>query len=266
MRELDYREKVWKVRQGPLTLAAAGVGLLITAASFFGFKWSFTSNELDSKTDTVASQDVTINDLNKRITDQSGTIAINEADIAALQKDKAALEKDKSSLEAANGDLSRRNKDLSADVESLNSQLAAANAGQSSGSTSPDVSTPSTGPGSIRHKGSVSIAQSGDYIDLNAPPTDTKWGAGSTSGGNDTVYRSYGGLSLSGIDTLWVKKADYKTCSTATGYATAYSLREENFPEAPVICLRLSSDRYGTLVVTSDNGDLTTLDITIWNS
>lgn len=149
--------------------------------------------------------------------------------------------------------LEAENAELAAQVQALQGQLP------------PGAPVPTPGTAAIRHQGQVDIGD--DSLDLNAPASDPKWGMGETHVGEDIVRHQGGGLFIE-ADYLNLPpgtKADYPTCSSATGYQYGGNMFwEPTELERDNLCLRLNSGRYATLKVVGSANDLVTVDLTTW--
>jgi len=221
-----------------MALATAIFG---TLTAYYGYQ----NNQLQSQVQTVGGQ---------------VTSAVSSAAVAQTQN---AAE-----LQAAQSSIA----DLQGQNQSLSSLLAAqTSAAPPQTSAAPATSADLTA-GPLRHQGPITIALGGEYIDLDAPATDPKWGATSEGSGitNSLNYWLDANIhTSSNVD--WVRTtegetADYTTCSAKTGWAQSLFVPRDNVTDKAKYCLRTNSGRYATLRMLSKQGNTITIEITVWEA
>src|SRR3954468_23141014 len=175
-----------------VVVIAGILGILVTGLSIFGF------TQHNAKDQATATAD----DLQRELYNANRAIGNLRSDNNQLQQDLSAANADNKKLQAAN--------------QSLNQQLQAAGASPSATPSSNQSPTPSA---NVFHSGEVTLAQHGDRIDLNAPPSNPLW-EDQDNASYDTAHLENGQLALWGVSVLPLtdKVADYGTCSTSSGF------------------------------------------------
>lgn len=177
-----------------------------------------------------------------------------ESRVDALERQVAA---DRSTVNSLRG----TNDQLQVEIDKKDREIAALKE-QVVGDTPETPETPEAP--AVRRSGEVTVAD--DTIDLNAPAEDPTWGANKERG----IYAIDGDLSYSWgtvkIEGEYLvpsgKQVSHATCSTATGYQRADSLRPADLERE--ICVRLDSGRFAAIKMTDWTSDAITLNITTW--
>ncbi len=136
---------------------------------------------------------------------------------------------------------------------------------QSQGTSSAEPPTARTGQ--VRHEGRVTLADGGEYIDLNAPASDQRWNAAdSGSFTPDRMNYYIGHLFLPEVQVLRLadEAASWHICSSRTGYAKVGSIGVDTLAGGEDVCLRTASGRYAKLTLLESSEQEVILLITTW--
>lgn len=132
----------------------------------------------------------------------------------------------------------------------------------------PNAFPTSGGSPAIRHSGRVTLGYGGEYVDLNAPASDIRWGASHVTPPNTPDHINYwlDALFVPSVQVLRLEgeKANYATCSTKAGFTTPGSLKVNFVDDSGDICLLTNSGRYATVKMVKARPKAVTIEITTW--
>ncbi len=178
-----------------------------------------------------------------------------------------ALERQAAADRTANNTLRGTNDQLQREIEERDRRIAAL-----------EGQVPSPGPdeGSadarVRHDGEVTLAANGEYVDMNAPQSEKRWGTDRVMSNEiDSMHFAGSSLYFQSAQVLELsagQPATYETCTSATGYSDPYvTVDVSKLTGDPGYCFRMASGRYAT-VRTLDYvpGEKAKLRITTWEA
>ncbi len=223
---------------GLLAVVTSILTILATGLGIFGFSQASQRDEVASSADAL----------------QRDLDAAHRT-VGVLRSDNGRLKQDLSAANSDNAKLQSDNQAMQSEMEQLRgAQPAPPAAG------GPAPGQPAEGP--VRHDGTVTLANGGDAVDLNAARTNKLWeGEGWNS--TDHVFLYSNELRFTGVDTLpTAEPATHAVCSGSSGYAPTSEIDPSNLSDK--LCFRLSSGRYARILLTQGDSERVTLAITTW--
>jgi len=105
----------------------------------------------------------------------------------------------------------------------------------------------------------------GPGFDLDAPATDPKWGevllVDLFPYGNHEIVIDSASRSL----FIGAQEATYELCSSTTLMVTNKTIDSGQVLPGNSFCMKTSADRYAGVKIVGVNGDVTTIDIIVWD-
>ena len=178
---------------------------------------------------------------------------------ATANHDKNAAQSSASDKSAELTNAQQENERLKTTVADLQQQLANR---QADPGTAPQGTTPQGSAGTVRHKGTLTLAMH-QSADLDAPATDPQW---DSSGQNDLWFQvDLMPTPFAKMLNLQGTVATYETCRDTTGYGGTV-IKGGDLAAGQNLCIETSEKRFTAMKVTQVAKASVTLEVTTFNS